>query len=401
MSLLNPNFYLIEAYGQTRLRSFDQSQPTTGLALLLDNFAKTHDIWYAMISTPESVTAYSFKELMGPKVYEQIVNKTAYVVLDLPFEPFYLCIDNIYKKLIIEDQIPASQIILMSNMYDAPEYNKQIAAKYNCQPIKTFYFSALEYMLKQYVKSQHTGLLAMVYPRPLKYKQYEKAFLNLNRRWRMHRPLLVLLLWYYKLLDKGFVSFGPAGDGDKDTWDYIWDGMKVNALDSPKLQLIIHESEAIKQLPPLYLDTNDLHINRPEQSRSTDHYYENSYFSVVSETTFYHKDNIQNSRFLTEKTYKAISMKHPFVLASIPKSLEVLHKLGYKTFSPFINESYDQEMNDNKRMLMVVDEINRLSNLSQEQLQHYIDGVVPICEYNYELLKNRTQFIYNEDWNAL
>jgi hypothetical protein len=58
-------------------------------------------------------------------------------------------------------------------------------------------------------------------------------------------------------------------------------------------------------------------------------------------------------------------------------------------------------MKDNKRMLMVVDEIYRLSNLSQEQLQHYIDGVVPICEYNYELLKNRTQFIYNEDWNAL
>ena len=40
--------------------------------------------------------------------------------------------------------------------------------------------------------------------------KHDKAFLNLNRRWRAHRPMFVALLKANKLLDKGLVSFGPV-----------------------------------------------------------------------------------------------------------------------------------------------------------------------------------------------
>lgn len=413
MSLLNSFFYIIECYGDNKqLRGFYETEPTSGLALLMHNFAKTNDIWYCMITNEKSLTSYNFKELIGDEILPKIMNKEAYLVVDLPFEPFLLCIELVYQQLVKKDNIPASQIIFMSNMYDAGQYSKSMAEKYASEPIKIFYFSALEYMLNQYVKSYHNDyhgtdqeiqqipyVQKTKYPKILEKKQYQKAFLNLNRRWRMHRPLLVLLMYHFKLLDKGFVSFGPTEE--KHNWNFIWDGLQVGALDNPELMKIIHANLEIKNLPPLYLDTEELHINRPQQTRSTDYFYENSYFSVVSETTFYDRESTQNSRFITEKTFKAISMRHPFLLVTIPNSLDVLKRLGYKTFSPWIDESYDREMNDNKRMLMIVQEIERLSNLPLEQFNQFIDNCVEICEHNYQLLKNQQNFIYTEDWHAL
>lgn len=412
MSLLNPKFYMIEAYREVVYKEFDAyTQPTTGLAILMREFTKTNDIWYCMITTAQSIKAQSFVKLMGEETYKKLIEGSAHLVIDLPFEPFYDCIDAVYEKLVNEELIPASQIIFMSNMYDAFTYSKAMAEKYACEPINVFYFSALEYMLNQYVRCWHQEqptdpeILKIPYvertryPKDLEKKQYQKAFLNLNRRWRMHRPLLILLMWYYKLLDKGFVSFGPTEE--KHDWNFIWDGLKVGAIDNPELQKIIHESEEIKNLKPLYLDTEELHINRPQQSRTTDYFYENSYFSVVSETTFYHREYTQNSRFITEKTFKAIAMKHPFLLVTIPHSLQVLKRLGYKTFSPWIDESYDTELNDNKRMFMIVKEIERLSNLPPDQFNEFIDNCAEICEHNYQLLRNQQNFIYTEDWHAL
>jgi hypothetical protein len=89
-------------------------------------------------------------------------------------------------------------------------------------------------------------------------------------------------------------------------------------------------------------------------------------------------------------------MKHPFIIVSLPRSLEVLKDLGYKTFSPWINESYDQEKNDLERMLMIVDEIKRLSNLPPTELEAFLIAAKEICSYNYNVLKNKTKFTYEQ-----
>ena len=45
--------------------------------------------------------------------------------------------------------------------------------------------------------------------------------------------------------------------------------------------------------------------------------------------------------FITEKTYRNIKYKKPFIIMGQHISLASLHKLGYKTFHPLIDESYD------------------------------------------------------------
>jgi hypothetical protein len=74
---------------------------------------------------------------------------------------------------------------------------------------------------------------------------------------------------------------------------------------------------------------------------------------------------------------------------SRPHSLSKLKELGYKTFSPYIDESYDEEINDYERLKMIVNEIERLSNLSEPQLVEFLTAVKEIVEYNYQLLTNK------------
>jgi hypothetical protein len=67
--------------------------------------------------------------------------------------------------------------------------------------------------------------------------------------------------------------------------------------------------------------------------------------------------------------------------------------LGYKTFSPWIDESYDLELNDTKRMLKVIAEIKRLCELSPDMLSEFLTKVKPICDYNQQILLNQTKFL--------
>jgi hypothetical protein len=389
IEVLNKQIPLIETYdiNNPQVRKFHLTQPTSGLSALYDSSLIDKNVWYCMFTTENSFKVVDIKELMGEDVFNAVINKTASIVLDIPFEPFLRAIDAVYEDIVIKLGVPSSQVIFSSNMYDAKEYSDSIAAKLGLPPIRIVYFSALEWMLNKYC-----GPI----PNTLAIKQYDKKFLNLNRRWRTHRPLLVLLMYHQKLLDNGFVSFGPADEEYYNTWERIWGGLKCTTWQNRKVFNAVIESESIKDMPSLYLDTDELRTNRAELTDSTNRYYEDSYFSVVSETTFYSTDLTQNSRFVTEKTFKAIMMNHPFIIVSLPGSLEVLKDLGYKTFSPWINESYDQEKNDLERMLMIVDEIKRLSNLPADELEAFLIAAKEICSYNYNILKNKTKFIYEQ-----
>lgn len=118
--------------------------------------------------------------------------------------------------------------------------------------------------------------------------------------------------------------------------------------------------------------------------------FDTSYFSVIPETYFFANSifNELNTIFLTEKTYNAIMMKHPFILAAMPNSLAHLRQCGYKTFHPFINESYDEATDDEERLKLIVAEVERLCNLSEEELIIWQENIKDIVEHNYQVLIN-------------
>jgi len=236
----------------------------------------------------------------------------------------------------------------------------------------------------------------------LENKVYNKKFINFNRRWRLHRPMLVSLLYVNNLLDKGYVSMATSDDNR--TWQTVWNSMLSCHANTPEIVTLLKNNEQqILNMPNLYIDTNDLITNRAILDSSTDYLYENTYFSVVSETNYYTSNTFEDGtpnysyqgfgRQLTEKVFKTIANKHPALLVSPPHSLIKLRELGYKTFSPWIDESYDLELNDSTRMLKIVIEIKRLCELTPDKLSEFLNNVKLICEYNQKVLLNQTTFL--------
>jgi endo-alpha-1,4-polygalactosaminidase (GH114 family) len=70
-----------------------------------------------------------------------------------------------------------------------------------------------------------------------------------------------------------------------------------------------------------------------------------------------------------------------------------MRSIGYKTFDSIINEDYDKEEDDCKRMLMIVDEIDRLCHLNDDELRVFLNEAKKITEYNCNTLLNKREFL--------
>ena len=86
---------------------------------------------------------------------------------------------------------------------------------------------------------------------------------------------------------------------------------------------------------------------------------------------------------ITEKTFKAIALEMPFVLAAPAGSLEYLRGYGFKTFAGILDESYDSEMDDVRRIERVTQLLKELDNLSVHEQQQIHRACLPIVEHNY------------------
>jgi hypothetical protein len=91
-------------------------------------------------------------------------------------------------------------------------------------------------------------------------------------------------------------------------------------------------------------------------------FYMQSRFSLIQETEMQHQTN----RY-TEKTLKAIAMKSPFIIAGNYGVLNRLRQDGFRTYHPMINEGYDLEKDKNKRINLIIKEVERLCSMSFQQ----------------------------------
>jgi len=159
-----------------------------------------------------------------------------------------------------------------------------------------------------------------------------------------------------------------------------------------------HE-EQLLQLPDLYLDTQDLITNRAEFELDTAYYYENSLFSLVNETNYFcGNESYEDMVFLSEKFFKPILMRHPFLIVSTPGIYSAIHALGYKTFPEFIPEHFDSTQNDAERMWQILDIVEDVCSWSDAKQQEFVEYAKPICEHNWQTLWFKTQFTHRMNY---
>lgn len=99
---------------------------------------------------------------------------------------------------------------------------------------------------------------------------------------------------------------------------------------------------------------------------------------VATETLYF-----GNRTHITEKTFKAIALEMPFILVAPAGSLEYMREYGFKTFSPVLDETYDQETNDIKRMEMITKQLHDLDSLSPKEKLQIHRACLPMVEHNY------------------
>jgi hypothetical protein len=226
-----------------------------------------------------------------------------------------------------------------------------------------------------------------------------KKFINFNRSPRSHRVAFTSLLAEYNLLDNSYVSLGSRETGTFKTDDDMLTYIRINfpeiykwSVNGDMYKLLVSGCEKLIKLLPLTIDTDDFTYG-PAFGYSGDQmdFYNKSYFSIVSGTYYFSVD--EKAITLNEKEYKPILAKHPFILVSRPGTLALLKKLGFKTFDKWFDERYDNETNDEVRMLKLINEINRLCKIDDITWNNMIEEMEPILEHNYNWITNHLEDI--------
>ena len=91
----------------------------------------------------------------------------------------------------------------------------------------------------------------------------------------------------------------------------------------------------------------------------------------------------------SEKVLKPMAFRQPFVVWGPQGYLKWLRTWGFETFNNCIDESYDIEHNDEKRLEMVVNEVERLIELGPD---HFNDTTTQ------QTLDNNYKRFYNIEW---
>ena len=159
-----------------------------------------------------------------------------------------------------------------------------------------------------------------------------------------------------------------------------------------KKSLNIKDDQFFSDVTPYLKPYDNITSFSTSEGRSSDGWsgsseiYDSTTVSYICET----HDNIaqpySNNNFITEKTYRPIINRHPFVVQSTSGFLENLHNKGFLTFSMFIDESYDTYTSiEPNRVGKLVNTANSLLKV----VPKYSSEIQSIVNHNYKcLLRN-------------
>lgn len=320
-----------------------------------------------------------FTDIITDKAKELIRNRSVKFVIDYSHEGWP--IDDLYffqlHKLLMDAKIPVDNVyFLVSNLILEKEY-QQWCKKCHIEPINLIIAPFFEFLTFNNFRNIINDNNRFQQLQSIKRKTRSKKFLCYNRRPHGHRHALMCLLSKENLLNDFLVSW-PSPINNSNEEDFTWHNFShIYSADHSLYNSLMVISESLKKTTPWVLDQENFSINFA-YGYDYPHHYESSYFSVVTETIFY-----RSTVFFSEKIWKPIANFHPFLLVATTGSLSKLRELGYKTFSPYINEEYDLIENDGDRLLAIVKEIKRLSNMSESDLNNmYYNDILPVVTHN-------------------
>lgn len=201
-----------------------------------------------------------------------------------------------------------------------------------------------------------------------------------NRSYRLH---LLAQIKKRKLETQGFVS-APLLSKNLIKQELADPNSRLT-LSTKKLIL----NHLVPTAEPMVLDICD--YNKASADISHD-YIHNALWNVVTETVYY-----DEKLHLTEKIFKPIVTRRPFILVAAPGNLAYLKSYGFRTFDRWIDESYDNELDPDIRIQKIADQLERLCAMSQRDLMQMYSEMQEILEFNHQhFYTNFKKIIVNE-----
>lgn len=216
-----------------------------------------------------------------------------------------------------------------------------------------------------------------------------KTFLSFNYAHHDHRMIFIALAVKLGFVQRGLFSM-PQFDYANRLEFQLMSEIHRAADTAEVLELTSGLISRTADLLPMQLEPD---FSRAVQDRSPHivDMYASTLVSIISETNFYgigHKRGLDNPAVhVTEKTFKAITWLHPFVMLSSRGTLAHLKTLGFKTFDRWWDEGYDLIDNANLRMLAVIEVLRVIDSWDEAQRIKFSHEVKETLDYNYAHLR--------------
>lgn len=227
-------------------------------------------------------------------------------------------------------------------------------------------------------------------------RKIKKKFISFNRitgNSRAYRSIFVAELQKNDLLPYGHVSYSDICPEHKVHYSSSNELVEKHGISQDTLDEVISLLDTIEY--PLRIDQQDSQfIANGSQTIDALPELMESFLYVVTETCFWEKKN-----HLTEKIFRPIVTKHPFILLGCPNNLKYLKSYGFKTFDAWWDESYDQIEDPLERIRAVVKIIKDICAMSTEDLESMLAGMKYVIEHNYNLFYS--QDFINKAWSEL
>lgn len=273
---------------------------------------------------------------------------------------------------------------------------------YTCDYNANEWYSYYNKFMKVYTKDMFVASLSpkKVFNTNIR-PTFNKKFMCLNWRYTTHRHMLAA---YVSRLS-GYVSWYFRGECyivGKSKWFDIYNYTTTNPNLFNKLLLGI---ENLNVNAPLNVDLNietattilDKYFMNPMPTENSlnvidkvmtnpllEQKYQDIFVDIVTESRF-----AQPTANYSEKVFQAMWYKKPFIIAAPPKTLEFLRNEGFKTFSDFWDESYDNILVHEKRLEKIFELIDYIDTMSVNELRQLYTKMSHICEHNFKVLSEK------------
>ncbi len=193
---------------------------------------------------------------------------------------------------------------------------------------------------------------------------FDKLFISLNKKPKQHRAMIVDELCKNNLFNHGIFTWNELTNEWSNSYKFKYWVEEIKKLDI----------ENISDYRFDFLTDNILNHR--------------CLFNIVGETL----DN-NDMFFITEKTYKNLLYKQPFVCVGSPYQNLVLKQFGFELYDEIIDYSFDYEQNIEKRVIMLIDNFVRLKNENVNSLYEKIKHKVNFNHDRYLELIREDRFI--------